>query len=114
MIFDDVLVPWERVFIDGDVESYNALMREGWAANIMQQTCIRAAVKLEFAYELCTRMARATNSEGRSEVAQMLGEILTFATLTRALRSAPPWPMRATGATARSSATTSRCARSGA
>lgn len=84
MIFDDVLVPWERVFVDGDVESYNALMREGWAANIMQQTCIRAAVKLEFAYELCTRMARATNSEGRSEVAQMLGEILTFATLTRA------------------------------
>jgi aromatic ring hydroxylase len=84
MIFDDVLVPWERVFMDGDVEAYNALMREGWAANIMQQTCIRAAVKLEFAYELCTRMARATNSEGRPEVAQMLGEILTFATLTRA------------------------------
>ena len=89
MIFDDVLVPWERVFMDGDVEAYNALMREGWAANIMQQTCIRAAVKLEFAYELCTRMARATNSEGRPEVAQMLGEILTFATLTRAaLRAA--------------------------
>jgi 4-hydroxyphenylacetate 3-monooxygenase/anthranilate 3-monooxygenase (FAD)/4-hydroxyphenylacetate 3-monooxygenase len=89
MIFDDVLVPWERVFMDGDVEAYNALMREGWAANIMQQTCIRAAVKLEFAYELCTRMARATNSEGRPEVAQMLGEILTYATLTRAaLRAA--------------------------
>jgi len=79
-----VLVPWERVFMDGDLEAYNALMREGWAANIMQQTCIRAAVKLEFAYELCTRMARATNCEGRPEVAQMLGEILTFATLTRA------------------------------
>ncbi len=84
MIFDDVLVPWERVFIDGEVEVYNALMREGWAANIMQQTCTRAAVKLEFAYELCTRMARATNCEGRPEVAQVLGEMLTYATLTRA------------------------------
>ncbi len=84
MIFDDVLVPWERVFIDGDIEAYNGLMREGWAANIMQQTCIRAAVKLEFAYELCTRMARATNCEGRPEVAQTLGELLTYATLTRA------------------------------
>lgn len=84
MIFDDVLVPWERVFMDGDIEAYNALMREGWAANIMQQTCIRAAVKLEFAYELCVRMARATNCEARPEVAQMLGEILTYATLTRA------------------------------
>jgi aromatic ring hydroxylase len=84
MIFDDVLVPWERVFIDGDVNAYNELMREGWAANIMQQTCIRSAVKLEFAYELCTRMARATNSESRPETAQMLGEILSYATLTRA------------------------------
>jgi 4-hydroxyphenylacetate 3-monooxygenase/anthranilate 3-monooxygenase (FAD)/4-hydroxyphenylacetate 3-monooxygenase len=50
MIFDDVEIPNERVFIDGDLEVYNGLMRHGWAANIMQQTCIRAAVKLEFAY----------------------------------------------------------------
>jgi 4-hydroxyphenylacetate 3-monooxygenase/anthranilate 3-monooxygenase (FAD)/4-hydroxyphenylacetate 3-monooxygenase len=84
MIFDDVLVPWDRVFIDGDLATYGELMRDGWAANIMQQTCLRAAVKLEFAYELCTRMARATNSEGRPEVTQMLGEIVTYATLTRA------------------------------
>lgn len=83
MIFDDVLVPWERVFLDGDITAYNDLMREGWAANIMQQTAIRAAVKLEFAYELCTRMARAVNSEGRPDTAQMLGEIWGYATLTR-------------------------------
>jgi anthranilate 3-monooxygenase (FAD) / 4-hydroxyphenylacetate 3-monooxygenase len=84
VIFDDVLVPWERVFIDGDVTAYNELMREGWAANILQQTCIRAAVKLEFAYELCTRMARATNCESRPEVAAMLGELLSYGRLTRA------------------------------
>lgn len=84
MIFDDVEVPWERVFIDGDIETYNGLMLGGWAANIMQQTCLRAAVKLEFAYELCARMAKATNSEGRPDTAQMLGEIWGYATLTRA------------------------------
>jgi anthranilate 3-monooxygenase (FAD) / 4-hydroxyphenylacetate 3-monooxygenase len=84
IIFDDVLVPWERVFIDGDVTAYNEIMREGWAANILQQTCIRAAVKLEFAYELCTRMARATNCESRPEVGAMLGEILSYSRLTRA------------------------------
>ncbi|MEY4256487.1 MAG: hypothetical protein RLZZ141_1714, partial [Pseudomonadota bacterium] len=56
MIFDDVEIPLERVFIDGDIDVYNGLMRHGWAANIMQQTCIRAAVKLEFAYELSARM----------------------------------------------------------
>lgn len=83
MIFDDVEIPNERVFIDGDLDIYNGLMRHGWAANIMQQTCIRAAVKLEFAYELCVRMAQATNCEKRPEVAAMLGELWGYATMTR-------------------------------
>ncbi len=89
MIFDDVEIPMERVFIDGDLDVYNGLMRQGWAANIMQQTCIRAAVKLEFAYELCVRMAKATNSDKRPDVAAMLGELWGYATLTRsAIRAA--------------------------
>lgn len=83
MIFDDVEIPNERVFIDGDGDVYNGLMQHGWAANIMQQTSIRAAVKLEFAYELCTRMAQATNSEKRPETAAMLGELWSYACLTR-------------------------------
>ncbi|HEX5379574.1 MAG TPA: 4-hydroxyphenylacetate 3-hydroxylase N-terminal domain-containing protein [Phenylobacterium sp.] len=83
MIFDDVEIPLERVFIDGDVDVYNGLMQHGWAANIMQQTSIRAAVKLEFAYELCTRMARATNSENRPDVASLLGELWGYSCLTR-------------------------------
>ena len=84
MIFDDVEIPLERVFIDGDLDVYNGLMRHGWAANIMQQTCIRAAVKLEFAYEICTRMAQATNADKRPDTAAMLGELWGYGCLTRA------------------------------
>lgn len=83
MIFDNVEIPLERVFIDGDINVYNGLMRGGWAANIMQQTCIRAAVKLEFAYELCVRMAQATNSDKRPDTAALLGELWGYACLTR-------------------------------
>ncbi|MGZ5937197.1 MAG: 4-hydroxyphenylacetate 3-hydroxylase C-terminal domain-containing protein, partial [Rhizomicrobium sp.] len=83
MIFDDVEIPMDRVFIDGDLDVYNGLMQHGWAANIMQQTCIRAAVKLEFAYELCVRMAEATNSDKRPDTAAMLGELWGFSCLTR-------------------------------
>ena len=83
MIFDDVEIPNKRVFIDGDLDIYNGLMRHGWAANIMQQTCIRAAVKLEFAYELCTRMAQATNADKRPETAALLGELWAYSQLTR-------------------------------
>jgi aromatic ring hydroxylase len=84
VVFDDVEVPWERVFVAGDLDVYNRLMADGWAANVMQQTSIRAAVKLEFAHELCTRMAEALNSTGRSDVTALLGEVWGYGALVRA------------------------------
>jgi aromatic ring hydroxylase len=88
MIFDDVEIPYERLFIDADLELYNNLRKAGWAANVFQQTSIRAAVKLEFAYDLCTQMARAMNAETRPEVSVALGEIWAYAQLTRAATKA--------------------------
>jgi aromatic ring hydroxylase len=84
VIFDDVEVPFERLFVDRDIEVYNRVMGSGWTGNVMQQTSIRAAVKLEFAYELATRMVKAQNAEGRADQQQMLGEIWCYASLTRA------------------------------
>jgi len=88
MIFDDVEVPYERLFIDADLELYNNLRKAGWAANVFQQTSIRAAVKLEFAYDLCTQMAKAMNAETRPDVSVALGEIWAYAQLTRAATKA--------------------------
>jgi 4-hydroxyphenylacetate 3-monooxygenase len=87
VIFDDVEVPRERVFIDGNVDVYNKVMTAGWVANVMQQTTIRAHVKLEFAHELATRMARAVNATDDT-TNEMLGELWTYAELTRAALTA--------------------------
>ena len=88
IIFDDVEVPRDRLFLDGDTEIYNKVMTAGWVANVMQQTTIRAQVKLEFAYELCTRMVEAVNG-GNASTWEMLGEVWSYAELTRAaLRAA--------------------------
>ena len=84
VVFDDVEVPHERVFLDGDPGVYNRAMASGWVGNVMQQTCIRAQVKLEFAYSLCCRMADALGQSRRPDVVQMLGEIWSYAELTRA------------------------------
>ena len=46
VVFDDVEVPRHRVFLDGDPATYNAVMARGWVGNVMQQTSIRAMVKL--------------------------------------------------------------------
>jgi aromatic ring hydroxylase len=84
IIFDDVEVPNERVFIDGSIEAYNNCPKNAWLSNILQQTSIRAAVKLEFAFDLCSAIARVTNVEKKAEVQTMLGELRTYGNLTRA------------------------------
>jgi len=83
MIFDDVEVPYERLFIDCNLEAYNRIRDSGWAANAYHQTSIRAANKLEFAHQLSSQMAKLMNSESRTDYAAMLGEIWTYAQLTR-------------------------------
>ena len=83
IVFDHVEVPRSRVFCDSNPEVFNSVMRRGWTGNIMQQTAIRALVKLEFAYELAARMADATGQNRRSEITHMLGELWSYAELTR-------------------------------
>ncbi|MER3421745.1 MAG: 4-hydroxyphenylacetate 3-hydroxylase [Chloroflexota bacterium] len=83
IVFDDVEVPAERVFLDGDPEVYNTVMATGWVANVMQQTSVRAQVKLQFAYELGTAMARVLNADNES-TRELLGELWTYYELTRA------------------------------
>lgn len=84
IIFENVEIPKHRVFCDSNPTVFNTALQRGWTGNIMQQTVIRALVKLEFAYELATRIANVTGQMQRSEVTQMLGELWSYAELTRA------------------------------
>ena len=83
VIFDDVEIPRERLFIDGQVDVYNNVMMTGWYPNIMQQTMIRAQTKLEFAYGLGCRMASAVGDKSQT-TAEFLGELFGYAELARA------------------------------
>jgi 4-hydroxyphenylacetate 3-monooxygenase len=83
VIFDDVEVPRDRVFINGNWTAYNTVMMTGWYPNIMQQTMIRAQTKLEFAYGLGVAMADAINDKSPA-TSQMLGEIWTYSEFARA------------------------------
>src|SRR5713101_7074447 len=63
VIFDDVEVPRDRVFLDGRTDIYNGIHKSGIVENLTNQTTIRALTKLEFAYGLATRMAEAVNDQ---------------------------------------------------
>jgi len=82
VIFDDVEVPRDRIFIDGNLGVFNSVMQSTWMPNIMQQTMIRATTKLEFAWGLARRMAKTINA-GDPATEQMLGEIWSYAEFCR-------------------------------
>lgn len=83
VIFDNVEVPRDRLFINANWTAYNTVMTTGWYPNIMQQTMIRAQTKLEFAYGLGCAMAEIINDKSPA-TSQMLGEIWTYAEFARA------------------------------
>ncbi|UYN93364.1 MAG: hypothetical protein KIT25_15010 [Enhydrobacter sp.] len=83
VIFDDVEVPRDRLFIDCNLAAYNTVMTTSWPANIQQQTMIRASVKLDFAWGLALRMAASINAAD-PETMRLIGEIWGYAEFTRA------------------------------
>jgi len=83
VIFDNVEVPRNRVFINGNLPVYNTVMSASWRANAMHQTMVRAWTKLEFAWGIACRMAEAIGASDPVTL-QMLGELWSFAELARA------------------------------
>ena len=82
VIFDDVEIPRDRLFLDGRVDIYNSIRHSGIVESLTMQTTIRAATKLEFAYGLAARMAEAINDKSPA-TQEMLGELLSYLDVTR-------------------------------
>ena len=82
VIFDDVEVPRDRLFLDGHLDVYNRVPTTGLRDNLTNQTTIRALTKLEFAYGLATRMAEAIG-DASPATQEMLGELLDYVEVSR-------------------------------
>ncbi len=85
VIFDNVLVPWERVFIHRDVEMCNGLYnRTGAMPQIMHQFSTKNLAKAEFMMAVAFAMARATKIDAHLHVQGMLAELIQFTEFVRA------------------------------
>jgi 4-hydroxyphenylacetate 3-monooxygenase oxygenase component len=82
VIFDDVEIPRDRVFLDGRTDIYNTIRDTGIVENLTNQTTIRALTKLEFAYGLATRLAETINDKSPATL-EMLGELYSYVEVTR-------------------------------
>src|SRR5580693_5632709 len=83
-VFDDVLVPWERVFIHRDPEMCNGLFqRTGAMPQVMHQTSTKNLAKAEFMLALGCAIARSTNIDTHLHVQGMLAELIQHAEFVR-------------------------------
>jgi 4-hydroxyphenylacetate 3-monooxygenase/anthranilate 3-monooxygenase (FAD)/4-hydroxyphenylacetate 3-monooxygenase len=73
-IFDDVLVPWERVFVAGDLTAYNDLIPSVPGLTFLQ-VVTRGLVKLRFLIGLAARLAEAIGRDSDPHHQLRLGEV---------------------------------------
>ncbi len=79
LIFDNVFVPWERVFCYRNVALSNRLYTQSALRNYTaHQTNTRALVKMQLAVGLALAVARSIKADQFLHVQQMLGECLNY------------------------------------
>lgn len=84
VIFDDVEIPSERVFLDGDTVGYSEVITDtGWRGHIMHQAFTRAYVKLCFALGLGHLIANTTGVVRFDHIQEKLGQIWAMSELAR-------------------------------
>jgi 4-hydroxyphenylacetate 3-monooxygenase len=85
VVFDNVLVPWERVFIYRDAAMCNGLYdRTGAMPQVMHQFSTKNLAKAEFMMGLAFAMAKSTNIDQHLHVQGMLAELIQIAEFCRA------------------------------
>ena len=83
-VFDDVLVPWERVFINGDIEASNYILGRAPGYTLLQAV-IRGTVKLRFMAGLACHVAEAIGRTAAPHVQAQLGELVANVELANGL-----------------------------
>ena len=86
LVFKDVLVPWDRVFLYNNVEAANLLYpMSGIEQQPSHQSAVRGLVKLQFATEVACRLADSIGVDAYLHVQEKLGELIQSVETIRAL-----------------------------
>ena len=78
-VFDDVLIPWDRVFLYGDVKMGNAMFAQASVRNHTgHQTAVRGLSKTQFVVAVAIALTRSVKTDVFVHVQEQLGEILGY------------------------------------
>jgi 4-hydroxyphenylacetate 3-monooxygenase len=96
-ILEDVLIPWENVFVYGDIEKANNFFpRTGFVPRALLQGSTRLGVKLDFIAGLFLKATEITGVRAFRGVEANLGEVIAWRNMIWALsdamaKTAAPW-----------------------
>ncbi|MBV9247246.1 MAG: Pyoverdin chromophore biosynthetic protein pvcC, partial [Methylobacteriaceae bacterium] len=81
-IMDQVLVPWENVFVYGDIDKANNFFpRTGFLPRFVVHGCTRLAVKLDFIAGLLLKAVEAAGTKDYRGVQANVGEVIAWRNL---------------------------------
>jgi 4-hydroxyphenylacetate 3-monooxygenase len=83
VVFDEVHVPWDRVFIDADHEIANGWRNTAYTNMALHQTAIKDLSKAEFTFGVAMMLAESTGVDEYFQIEAKLGEIATMIEQTR-------------------------------
>ncbi len=86
-LFDNVLVPWERVFIAGDIRAYNTMII-AFPGHVTLQAAIRGTEKLRFMTGLACKLATVNGRNSMARYQEMLGELVGYVQIAEGLVTA--------------------------
>ncbi len=96
-VMDDVFIPWENVFVYGDVEKANHFFpRTGFHPRAMLHGCTRLGVKLDFIAGLLIKATEITGTRAFRGVEANIGEVIAWRNMIWGLsdamaNAASPW-----------------------
>src|SRR5260221_3979065 len=96
-VLDNAFIPWEDVFIYGDIEAANGFFpKTGFLPRALLHGCTRLAVKLEFIAGLMMQSLEATGTKDYRGQQIRVGEVISYRNLFSGLseaiaRNATPW-----------------------
>ena len=86
VFFDNVLVPWERVFLLKDVQRCNDMAsRTGWIVHAFHQTVTRMVAKSEFILGASSLMVETLGSANQPHVQERLAELVMYLEIMKSL-----------------------------
>ena len=86
LVFDDVLVPWDRVFVHNDVALSNSLYVDSkLRQHTGHQTGVRGLTKMEFITGIAMKLSQSVKIDQFQHVQQKLGEAIAATEICRAL-----------------------------